>query len=630
MTIKEIANLAGVSISTVSKIVNKKDSNINPETRDRVLQIVKEYNYTPYGTVKTLNSPKRFLIAVLLKSSEGYGDFLPGISAAAQERGYGLLVFHSNNSPEDELKHITTICHHKADGVLWEAVSEKSRENQHYFSDADIPFVFINSPSLSRSFCIDYQQLGYLCAEKLLQYQHRKIGFLSDGFTDISQQIYTGIRNCLFQYHMPAGSCITLENGDSLISTLSINQITGIICGYTLNSFTFYKQLNTLHIHIPSDLSLISLTREGHDSDIPFVSGINVPFRSLGYLSCCYLIQLSEKAEKIIAPFSLESRYTFNHDKSIASPAYLGSGKFIVIGSINNDVTLAVDDFPETGKSTLITNSLSCAGGKGTNQSIGVSRMGHEAFLIGRVGRDADSMLIFDALNQEHLSTEALRKDEALQTGKAYVYVLRNGEVTITYIPGANLKLTAADVLNHENLFQKCEYCLISMDIPEKAALQAANLARKHHVKTIVKPSALSSLPEEFYHMTDIFIPNKQEAATICPSIDTVEEQAEYFIQHGIPTVIITLGADGCYLKTKDLSRHFPAPDFPIVDATGGADAFISSLAAHLSDGYPLLQAIQISQYAAGFCISRQGVTNALIDKSTLHNYIKKEKPWLL
>ena len=47
MTINEIAKLAGVSASTVSKIINNKDQSINPETRERVLRIVKEYNYTP-------------------------------------------------------------------------------------------------------------------------------------------------------------------------------------------------------------------------------------------------------------------------------------------------------------------------------------------------------------------------------------------------------------------------------------------------------------------------------------------------------------------------------------------------------------------------------------------------------
>lgn len=63
MTIKEIAQLAGVSISTVSKIVNNKDENINVETRNRVLKIVKDYNYTPYGTAKTLPRPKRLFLA---------------------------------------------------------------------------------------------------------------------------------------------------------------------------------------------------------------------------------------------------------------------------------------------------------------------------------------------------------------------------------------------------------------------------------------------------------------------------------------------------------------------------------------------------------------------------------------
>ena len=72
MTITEIANVAGVSISTVSKIVNNKAENINIETRNRVLKIVKEYNYTPYGAAKSLSNAKTFLIGVLLKHSSPF------------------------------------------------------------------------------------------------------------------------------------------------------------------------------------------------------------------------------------------------------------------------------------------------------------------------------------------------------------------------------------------------------------------------------------------------------------------------------------------------------------------------------------------------------------------------------
>ena len=63
MTITDIARMAGVSASTVSKIINGKDEHINPQTRTRVLEIVKEYNFTPYSTVKNISPTKNFFSA---------------------------------------------------------------------------------------------------------------------------------------------------------------------------------------------------------------------------------------------------------------------------------------------------------------------------------------------------------------------------------------------------------------------------------------------------------------------------------------------------------------------------------------------------------------------------------------
>ena len=71
MTIKEIARLAGVSTSTVSKIVNQKDNSISAETRERVLKIVKEYNYTPYASVAS-PSQKTWIIGIILRSSTSF------------------------------------------------------------------------------------------------------------------------------------------------------------------------------------------------------------------------------------------------------------------------------------------------------------------------------------------------------------------------------------------------------------------------------------------------------------------------------------------------------------------------------------------------------------------------------
>ena len=53
MNIKDIARLAGVSVSTVSKVMNRKDGTISQETREKVLKIARDYNYTPYASVMT-------------------------------------------------------------------------------------------------------------------------------------------------------------------------------------------------------------------------------------------------------------------------------------------------------------------------------------------------------------------------------------------------------------------------------------------------------------------------------------------------------------------------------------------------------------------------------------------------
>ena len=124
MTIKEIASLAGVSVSTVSKVVNNKDQDINPETRKRVLKIVKEYNYTPYGAVKNTSQAKTFLLGVLMRNTDRNSQVVRGILQTAQAHGYTILLFDSQNDASLELKHITTLCKNNVDGLIWEPVSQ--------------------------------------------------------------------------------------------------------------------------------------------------------------------------------------------------------------------------------------------------------------------------------------------------------------------------------------------------------------------------------------------------------------------------------------------------------------------------------------------------------------------------
>ena len=103
MTIKEIAKIAGVSPSTISKIMNNKDNNIKKETRERVLKVIKEYNYIPYSSTNNIVLSSNRTIGVILNNNY---HILEGIINTAQENHYTVIVYNSNNNLEQELKNI--------------------------------------------------------------------------------------------------------------------------------------------------------------------------------------------------------------------------------------------------------------------------------------------------------------------------------------------------------------------------------------------------------------------------------------------------------------------------------------------------------------------------------------------
>lgn len=630
MTIKEIANLAGVSISTVSKIINNKDQNINPETRSRVLKIVKEYNYTPYSNVKNISTAKNFLIGVLLKEGSQTNLMLNGILHTAQEQGYSILLYDSGNSEELELKHITSLCKNHVDGVIWEPVSEQSEQYERHFAEYNIAVCYINGYS-DHFFSIDFAQMGYVLTRKLLDYKHTRLACLLKEKSQRSALVLEGFKKCLYENQIPYNEKMELYISDQDYFTKIINyEISGIVSSHFASSLMLYEQMERLHYYIPSDLSLVSLkddVREG--ISFPHISSVKIPYREFGQYVCRDLINKCEKRERALEHL-FAAPYIFDNEDSLEPPPFMRVKKIVVVGSINLDVTFNVDWLPQAGRTTTILNSNTTAGGKGANQAVGAAKLGREVTLIGEIGNDADAAFLFDTLEQENVTTQGVHRDLTAQTGKAYIYIENSGESAVTILSGANGNLSAAGIRKRQYLFENAGYCLLATEIPIETVIEAAKTAKEYGVKNILKPAALKTIPEELLALTDIFIPNRKEATALCPDGDTVEERAQYFLEKGVGTVIITLGEDGCYLRTADREKYFPAADFVAIDATGGADAFISAFASCLSEGFSMDRSIRIAMYAAGFCVSRQGVVPALVDRNTLETHISKVEPGLL
>lgn len=143
MNIRKLAQLAGVSVSTVSKIMNNKDESISAATRERVLRIAKEYHYQPYAAALSKDS-KTWTLGVLLRNSSSVNLALTGMLEAAQQAGYTLMLRESGDDEAAEERNLSVLHSQRIDGLLWEPLGENSLCHLDALKEPHIPILLFN------------------------------------------------------------------------------------------------------------------------------------------------------------------------------------------------------------------------------------------------------------------------------------------------------------------------------------------------------------------------------------------------------------------------------------------------------------------------------------------------------
>ena len=195
MKIKDIARIAGVSTSTVSKIINNKDAAISTETREKVLAIVRRYHYTPYAHVSS--SSKTWRIGVVLRSSISFDTTLDGIIQTAQSEGYSVLVFNSYSDPQQEIKNLSGLSRQSIDGLIWEPTSPDSLNLDTSVLKNEIPRITIGPNGGDSAFLLPYREAAYKLTQELINLGHTTIGcLLAEGRR--TEEFIKGFKSCLF------------------------------------------------------------------------------------------------------------------------------------------------------------------------------------------------------------------------------------------------------------------------------------------------------------------------------------------------------------------------------------------------------------------------------------------------
>lgn len=623
MNIKEIALLAGVSASTVSKIINKKDGNISRETRDRVLRIVKENNYRPYSDVQFQGEGNSFLIGVLV--SARHLALSTAIAEYVRKEGYAV-IFYLSRDKEQERINLQNLLSRHVDGVLWNPLPGEDKACESLLAKSGIPVQRMDFSALPdpNNIIFNYEALGYAATKCLVDHKHKNL-FCLVGKWDHSQALFAeGFQKCLFDHKIPFHRQMVLVAGDKEeIPPEIFYGNSGAVCFSPALAGQVYRFSQRKNKRVPKYMSVVSLAEEETLCFLPELSVIRLPYGELGAFAAKRLIAKIEHRRIPEVPFSHSMQP--ESLSSVDEPILLKNRKIVVVGAVNRDTIISLKEFPRVGETTTAGFRMTLPGGKGLNQAVGAAKLGAEAYLIGKLGKDYEGGELFDFLQANDVNGEGVSNTSHAATGQAYIHVQQDGESGIVIYDGANGKLSPHDIAAGIQLFDNASFCLLQTELRMETVEAAAKAAWDRRVRVLLKPAAVSCLSDRLLQQIEVLLPNEKEINRLCPPEMGLEAQAEYFLHKGVKNVIITLGQRGCYWRDRENSRYFPAARFAVVDTTGAADAFAAALAVYLSKEHSMESAIRYATVAAGFSTTKRGVPPSLIDQSTLEFYMTQQ-----
>jgi ribokinase len=302
--------------------------------------------------------------------------------------------------------------------------------------------------------------------------------------------------------------------------------------------------------------------------------------------------------------------------------------RIVVIGSSNTDLTVVVERLPVPGETVMGEKLMRAGGGKGANQAVAAARAGADVAFVGKVGDDEFGRATLENLRREHINTQYVGIEEQSPSGVALIMVDKKGENSIAVAPGANSRLSPADVKAAEGAIRQAGLVLLQLEIPLETVEAAVATARGAGVPVLLNPApapppgSLAGLLRGMDYLT----PNMGEAARLlgAPAGESPESMARRLVQAGVRTVFLTVGADGVYICAGDECMRVSVPRVRVVDTVGAGDCFTGALSVALAEGMPLRTAASFAACAAALSVQAEGAQPSLPMRAAIDRMLKE------
>lgn len=296
-TIKDVAKMAEVSISTVSRVINDSKP-VSPEARRRVLRAIDDLGYKPNEIARSLVTKKSNLIGIIVDDigNSYVSQIVRGIEEVGRMYNYDIVLCSSYGSEETELRFIQLLMQKQVEGII--IVSEiATTKIAEIINKYKVPFVYLNrfydilkTPTVT----IDNELASAMIVNHLIELGHKNILYVTqDKDIDITVEKYkvkgyteaiekAGLKPLL---HSASGYKISdgYNLGQELIDKIKDQEITAVYCCQDEVSIGLINYLYDNNINVPEDISIVGYGDIGLSSIYrPTLTTIKEPYYDFG------------------------------------------------------------------------------------------------------------------------------------------------------------------------------------------------------------------------------------------------------------------------------------------------------------------------------------------------------------
>ncbi|MFD8544623.1 LacI family DNA-binding transcriptional regulator [Streptomyces sp. NPDC059649] len=327
----EVARRAGVSVTTVSHVINETRF-VSPEKREAVLTAIKETGYVPSTVARSLSTSRTLTLGLAMSaiSNPYFGEVAQGIREEAERHGYTLLLADTHDDPERELRIAADLYQRRVDGILLAPAAHGER-TLAYLEERGVPVALVDrliSPAHDQVGCENAEATAGL-VQHLADLGHSRIGLVSGlaGLSTTDERV-AGYRSALAGNGLPVDERLIISGGsDAEPARRAVHALldlddppTALIIGNNHMTIGAMRALRERGKTVPTDIALIAFDDfEWADLFTPRLTTVAQPCHDMGTEAVRLL--LSRLKDPDLPPRTVRMPPELMHRDSCGCPA---------------------------------------------------------------------------------------------------------------------------------------------------------------------------------------------------------------------------------------------------------------------------------------------------------------------